>query len=656
MFICQEMSGQTDSLFTELDSSTVWTRKNQGFMKPKSGGILSLDMKQMDLLPKILGTADPVHYASLLPGVQTASEMDGSVHILGSENAHNFIALGSVPIYGSNHLLGLFSVFNSDHFESMDFNRNAQGVSRLGGELRMELKKKIPEKVTISTSLGPVAAQATAALPLNRKTAVFVSGRRSFLNQVYHNLLTVDNTTLEYGFTDLNATVLFKPGKNDIIIVNGYYGNDDASTESKKDAVDTWTAWGNKAASVDWIKQLGAVTINQTAYITSYSFDGKMDLGTSSLRVPSSIQSCAYKVSATAGGFRIQDEIIRHKANPQTPQTTGTFLINNDPEHQKGVENTFYASYGFRLHRDWKAELGLGVPALFAEGRNYIFADPSASITYQMYERGKITLDAGLRHQMLFQTGFTDMGLPTEFWFLAGRHADPQSSAYINAEYSRNLGHGEWEVRVCTYYRHLTGQIEYKGTPFDLISTTYSLDDVLLKGNGDNFGANIILTRNVGPVTGWICYSFGKALRKFPELSQTRRYPANHERVHEFDGVATWKKGDWDFGGTLVLASGRPFTPADYIYLYSKQILVDYGEHNSDRLPIYARLDLSANWNCFKTRFGEGGVNFSLYNALGCPNIYSYTIHFSERSDSFSYMGRKSFMRFLPSISVYFKI
>ncbi|MCR5002925.1 MAG: hypothetical protein K5984_01005 [Bacteroidales bacterium] len=650
------MSGQTDSLFREIDSTTVWAKRREGHMKAKSGGALSLEMKQMDLLPKILGTADPMHYATLLPGVQTASEMDGSVHILGSENAHNNIALGNVPIYGASHLLGLFSVFNSDHFESMDYNQNAKAVSRLGGELKMVLQKKIPEKMSLSASLGPVATQATIGLPAGEKCAVFLSGRRSFLNLMYSGILSADNMNLEYGFTDLNATVLCRPTKKDIIQVNGYFGQDDAAILSEAYTITSDMGWGNKAASADWTRYTVYGKLTQSLYATTFSFDGNLSFESMSIALPSSLESYGYKVDATIGGLNLIGDIIYHKASPQAPSNTGSYIADSEPEHQKGWESLLGASYRIRPLLNLSAEAGLSVPAFFTDYKNYVFLDPALSITYHMYEKGKLSLNTGFRHQMLFQTGFSDLGLPVEFWFLAGEHSDPQSSAYITLDYSRSLGHGAWDLTVNAYFKHLDNQIDYDGTAFDLISASYDLDDVLLKGRGNNFGANIMLTRNVGPVTGWISYSFGKALRRFPELSETEWYPANHERTHELDAVATYTRGKWDFGGTLVLASGNPFTPAEYVYLFAKQILVNYGEHNSDRLPMYARLDLSANWNCFKTRLGEGGINFSLYNAFGNPNIYAYTIHFSNTKDGFTYQARKSFMRFLPSISIYFKI
>ena len=48
-------------------------------IKNEGATTLKLDMEYMHRLPKILGNADPVHYAQMLPGVQTSSEIDAGV-------------------------------------------------------------------------------------------------------------------------------------------------------------------------------------------------------------------------------------------------------------------------------------------------------------------------------------------------------------------------------------------------------------------------------------------------------------------------------------------------------------------------------------------------------------------------------------------------
>ena len=51
-------------------------------------------------MPKIMGNTDPLHVAELLPGVQTSSEYDAGLHILGCDNAHNEVSLDGTLLLG----------------------------------------------------------------------------------------------------------------------------------------------------------------------------------------------------------------------------------------------------------------------------------------------------------------------------------------------------------------------------------------------------------------------------------------------------------------------------------------------------------------------------------------------------------------------------
>ena len=107
-------------------------------------GTSIINMSLMDEMPHILGNADPLHYAQLLPGVQTNSEYDAGLHIQGCDNSHNYVSLGGAPVYNAAHLLGFFSIFNAGHFTEMSLQKSPVSASfpnRLGG--RVGLRQKI---------------------------------------------------------------------------------------------------------------------------------------------------------------------------------------------------------------------------------------------------------------------------------------------------------------------------------------------------------------------------------------------------------------------------------------------------------------------------------------------------------------------------------
>ena len=100
--------GQEKKQSIMLDSVLVHGKQHNASLKTESDKGILWNMRMMNDMPKILGNADPMHYAQMLPGVQTNNEYNGGIHVQGSENEHNELSIAGVPLYNVNHLLGFF--------------------------------------------------------------------------------------------------------------------------------------------------------------------------------------------------------------------------------------------------------------------------------------------------------------------------------------------------------------------------------------------------------------------------------------------------------------------------------------------------------------------------------------------------------------------
>lgn len=642
---------QTDSIAElQLDSSMVWSRRREIRLKSPELGSFSYDAGSLRSMVQIAGVADPIRYASMLPGVQTSSELDGSVHILGSENAHNYISIGDAPVYGASHLFGLFSVFNAEHFESMDYSPDAKGVSRLGGRLGMQPLRSIPDSPEGMASIGPLVGYGNITLPVGKRSAVSIAARHS----LYVPRLSTEDMYITYGFGDYNLSAFHKPTDRDEFQLSLYTGSDDALLTSDTYRATIDEKWGNSLALASWNHRFDDESkyLKQSLYASGYRQNGILQQTSLTIELPNDITSYGYKAKGTFGAVRIGADAILHDVHPQSPNAKGAVGSYRTEEHQKAVELAADASYTFTPGYNSSIELGVRIPALLNGDYRYCFADPYIGASLNLGTAGTVKLEAGTGHQFLFRTGLTSTALPLEFHFLAGEYSKPQEAISAILDYKLPLDNGAWEIEAKAYGKILGNQIEYVGQALDFFNN-YTTAAVIKGSDGLNFGACLMLTKLTGKLTGWACYSYGRALRKFHDGGGV--FPASHERIHEFNAVANYKSGDWELGGTLVVAGGTPFTPADYLYYSSEQVIVNYADFNSGRMPLYARLDLSANWNCIRTRLGEGGVNFSLYNALGCPNPSSYSLHIDRDKEEFYYDANRSFLRLLPSASIYFR-
>lgn len=655
LFPLLEAGAQIDSLYESINSTTITARQREG-LSAISGNSVVLETSRMHTLPMLLGSSDPIGFAHYLPAMSARSELDAGIHIQGNDQGQNLVSAKGVPLYGVNHLLGIFSVFNGTHFSRMRFNTQAPGTNRVGGHIDMDLHADIPTKVSGNVSAGLLSAQGTLRMPVGKKAGVTVSARRSYMNLLYSSFLNIDGNPVSYGFTDLNVTGIWASGNNDKFWLDAYWGNDSMNGGAPLYDVDARWNWGNTMAALHWEHVFhDGGTLHQKAYITGYRT--KLDALWTDMHamLPSSIVTGAYRADWTHGRWTAAFESALHFARPQNPQVEGGYSITFQPQpRQIGWENMLAGIYALPMGRHLSLDIGMkGSLYLSPEGKVFAGADPHLALKADLYRGGQLVLRAGFQHQYLFQTGMTDIGFPLEFWFLAGDLSAPQISLGESLSYRLDFLEGAYTIKAELYHRRLWNQVEYRSNLLDIINGSYSLDTALLKGRGRAFGVNLSLHKTAGAFTGWISYSWGRSLRSFDNPDYPGEYPSSHERIHEADAVLSWEVGRWTFGGTLVAASGTPYTAPEHLYIMGQQIVAQYGPHNGRRMAPYFRMDLSANFFFHKGSRLENGINISLYNATGSNNELYYKLYYNNQDSSeksFSYGPIAFNIRFLPSV------
>ena len=658
----QTALAQNDTLQGRLDNVVVVGHRYSSAVRISNDGTTRWDMRQMTDLPKILGNADPMHYTQLLPGIQTNGEYDAGMHVQGCESQHNVLSIDGVPLYNVAHMLGFFSVFNASHFSNMLLRRNPGATAsqnRLGAELTMMPIDTIVTHVSGEISVGPMSSQGTLRMPLNKNSALVVSARNAYLNLLYGPLLKTDDQKFGYSFGDYNATWLWKGDEYNTVVANGYFGfdrltMDDTSLNSKSKL-----KWGNYMGSIKWTHEKDNWLTSHALYTTAYHNKLDVTLEAANAVLPSRISDYGYKGIFEYKLFKAGADIIIHDLNTQKPEISGFHNKNVIDVTQKTKyttnEYTLYASQTIPLTEHLATTLGLRGSA-YNDMDSHLTAavDPSVALSYTFTDRCVMTLRYDQAHQYLFQTGFSNMGLPTEFWSSTSRDIPAQRSRGVSLGLESDLFRSYYHISAELYYKKLTNQVEYTDNLLDMLYTTYNLNDALLVGRGTNYGLNVMINKTRGRLTGWVSYSYGRALRRFSSPQYPDEYPSSHERIHEIDAVASMKVGKrWSLGGTFVAASGTPFTAPQAFYVINGRLLSEYGQRNANRLKPYVRLDLSANYYFKKSKDRESGINISVYNVLMHSNDLFYRLKFYE--NKFGYRPFRFFGKMLPSINYFYK-
>src|SRR5690606_8693333 len=159
--------------------------------------------------------------------------------------------------------------------------------------------------------------------------------------------------------------------------------------------------------------------------------------------------------------------------------------------------------------------------------------------------------------------------LGLDVWVLAGDRAPHLVSDQAQAGVEAYFGPG-WYASVEGYVRTFDGVAAFN--PAD--DPNDDTDDIL-RGRGRSWGADLLLRRDRGAVTGWLALSWLRARRTFPDpLAPARAapevtYPPVFDRRLDVDLVLRWPAPwGWEGGIRWNFGTGTPYTRAVGAYAY----------------------------------------------------------------------------------------
>jgi hypothetical protein len=172
-----------------------------------------------------------------------------------------------------------------------------------------------------------------------------------------------------------------------------------------------------------------------------------------------------------------------------------------------------------------------------------------------------------------------------------------------------------FETSVEVYYKSMQNQIEYREFYIDDGSGNVEKDFIF--GKGESYGAEFLVNKQYGKLTGWLGYTLSYTNRKFVGLNNNEWYPTKYDRRHDVSFVVSYELNNrWKFGGTWVYGTGNAITVPNSLYQVAGTLYEQYSTINAYRLPAYHRADLSATYTPKhkKNRKVEGSWTFSVYN------------------------------------------
>src|SRR5688572_11138294 len=173
--------GAQESQLKEVEITS--TRKNENVVRTQIG-VEQLDMREANLIPVLMGEKDVIKTLQLIPGIKSAGEGNGGFYVRGGSSDQNLILLDEAPVYNASHLLGFFSVFNSDAIKNVTIYKGgmpAEYGGRLSSVLDIKMNDGNNQKFGVSGGIGLISSRLSVEGPIVKDRGSFmISGRRSY--------------------------------------------------------------------------------------------------------------------------------------------------------------------------------------------------------------------------------------------------------------------------------------------------------------------------------------------------------------------------------------------------------------------------------------------------------------------------------------------
>lgn len=645
-------------------------------------GIQKLYTREIKSIPVLFGENDVLKTIQLFPGIKPAGEGSSGFYVRGGSSDQNLILLDEATVFNASHLLGFFSVFNSDAIKDVTLykgNEPAEYGGRLSSVLDIKMNDGNDQKTVVSGGIGLISSRISAEGPIvKNKGSFMISARRTYAD-LFLKLSpdTMKNTSKLY-FYDLNAKASYKINNNNRIYLSGYFGQDQIGLQNTF-GID----WGNISGTLRWNHLFSDRLFSNTSLIFSnYDYKIKINYG-DKINIISRIQDYGIKEDLqlylqSNSTLKFGFNSIFHRIIPGII-TADTEISLENLSNKYDLENSVYLSHLFRFTEKFSLEYGARFSLFSAIGPGEIYSyDPGGKVIGQTsYRSGqviqtyfnpepRITLDyilnirnsfkasASRNVQNLHLLSNSTSGNPTDLWIPSSNNVKPELSDQVSLGYYHNFDENKYELSVETYYKLLQNQLDYKNGA-DLIFNE-NVESQILFGKGRAYGIELLMKKKSGRFNGWISYTLSRSERKFDAINQGNYFPAKQDRTHDLSLVGMYgisKK--WSLSATWVYYSGNAVTYPTGKYEIDNRTMFLYSDRNASRMPAYHRLDLGATWSGRKTKRNESSWNFSLYNAYGHENAYFITFRDNKDDPKKTEAVQTTLFKMIPSVTYNFK-
>ena len=667
----------------------------------------SIPIKLLTELPSVFAETDVIKGLQLLPGVSGGSESSNNLVVRGGSPDQNLVMLDDVPIYHLNHLGGIVSVFDEHAINNITLIKggfSGKYGGRLSSVVDIRSRSGNPNKYQTRISVGTLTTKlATEGGFANKKASYLFSGRMSNFNYFVKPIsrIALDATVLSFGFYDLNGKLTYRLNSKNRLSVNLYSGNDNmgmlanSSDENQSyNEEDRYemisksnNRWGNTLGSLRWNRNWGGKLFSNLVLAGSaFGRTSSMDMQVKSKSLAKTLGS--YNTSNYSG---ITDWLakldVEYSANDKLKVNTGLHYtqhvftpLNSEMELSindssgavednlfYGIESSkkryitpkeyihnsvAYIDLEYNPNKYIQSMFGLRISNYLIGSYYYSSAEPRLRLSILPIKSFKLFASYTHMSQPMHLLVGSGMGQPTDRWVPATNKTKVERAEQVAVGMNFSGIPFGLSIEFDVYHKTMSGLIYYKNGE-NLYSGGNWEENIETGGIGTAYGAEALLKKEEGRLTGWLSYTWANSNRYFENLNMGLAFPYRYDRRHDISLVSNYKINQKiSLSALWVFSSGNHVTLGSYKYdairfdnvrerrivtlnesryMPEEYYFTDahiYPGINNYQLPSYHRFDFSFSFKSQTKRNNSRVWKLGVYNSYNRMNpfmVYFYT-------------------------------
>jgi len=594
-------------------------------------------------------SGDPLRGIQALPGITLASDESADPAIRGSRPSENYYQVDFMPAQYLFHLGGAVSVFNSELVDKFTLYPSAYGPEFsgvTGGVIDVALRDPKRDRFHATLDINFLHAGVLVEGPITENQSFYLAGRVSYLDLLLKGQLD-DEDGLEYvqypEYSDyqgkyrldlhgLGVVNLQFSGATDLAEINVKAGADGVDNEPVllgRHYNDT----SYHSQGLEWALPFGeGHELKSTIAHYNNSFEsesgnaGNSKVTTETLLFKSHLRYQLNDVHTIKTGGEFSTSSIDYSVSYNEPGGTEFEPSGSITSAERLSTKTSIDQNNLHLfvQDNWFLSDRLSLySGMVFHGEDYLekcFLEPRLALEYDIGNGFLFNAGAGVYHQ---QPAYSDVDK-----VFGNPDLEYVESMQAVMGLQKIFG-GGWSIKSDIYYKNMDNLVTGDVTG----AKRYTND-----GEGYTYGLETMIRKDLtDKLSGWLSFTLSEAKRKHSITG--REFPFDYDQPYNVSLVTQYKWSEkMTFGMKYWLHSGSPYTPVrgsveDPRVPGHYEAL--YGAVNSNRLPMYNRLDLRVDRKLMtKGRFKLTGY-IDLLNVLNTKNVssYDYNKDYSSRAE-----------------------